>query len=205
MKASPQKFALFLFALATLASSTPTDLSTGDLEVRSESSLLAARGHFNLAARDEFDLETRDYYELETRDDFDLDARGMGGIVDAVEDVVKMVINIVGTIKGEIAADKAARSGFTQDLVGRMYKKNPKFTYFICHTEHTTAFTGKQGVDWGHSHQEFNVHFGKTVGYEIYWAKSGKFTRKGDGGYLNWAYIGNVKSTSDGGKVVTFG
>jgi len=210
MNLSLQNIALLLCALVTLASSTPADLFTGDLEVRSEpDSHLAVREIFDLDARNEFGLETRDVYEFEARDTSELEARGGGGgagsIVEVVEDVVKMIINVVGTIKADIAADKAARSGFTQDAVGRMYKKNPKFTYFICCSKHTTAFTGKQGVDWGHSHEEFKVHFGKTVGYEIYWAKSGKFTRIGDGGYLNWAYIGNVKSRSSDGKVVTFG
>lgn len=151
------------------------------------------------------DVEVRSdlTFELEGRDGFDdiLDSRRMGG----VGDVVEMIINVVGSIKAGIAADKNARSGFTQDLVGKMNAKNPKFNYVICHTKHKTAFDGKQGTDWGHSHQEFDIKVGGTVGYEIYWAKSGKFTREGDGGFLNWAYIGNIKSKSSDGKEIVFG
>lgn len=74
----------------------------------------------------------------------------------------------------------------------------------MCHTKHTTKFDGQKGKDWGHRHEEFKVSFGKTIGYvrvscliripnlivppdsyEIYYFKSGTFTRQGDGGYLN--------------------
>ncbi|KAF8079373.1 hypothetical protein FPV67DRAFT_115230 [Lyophyllum atratum] len=151
------------------------------------------------------DVEVRSDYVVEARNEFGdiVDSRGIGP--GAVLDVAKMIIDVVGSIKAGIAADKNARSGFTQDTVGKMNKQNPKFNYIMCHTKHTTAFDGKQGVDWGHTHQEFDIKIGGTIGYEIYWVKSGKFTRKGDGGYLNWAYIGNVKSKSKDGKEIVFG
>ncbi|RDB14946.1 hypothetical protein Hypma_016156 [Hypsizygus marmoreus] len=141
---------------------------------------------------------------IESRDDLDaveLEPR----FVQAVVQVAKLIFNVVGRIKAGIKEDKNKRSGFTQDLVGQLNAKDPKLNYVICHTKHTTAFDGVSGKDWGHSHQEFDVKIGGTVGYEIYWAKSGKFTRKGDGGFLNWAYIGNIKSKSSDGKVITFG
>lgn len=37
--------------------------------------------------------------------------------------------------------------------------------YVVCHTKHTKAFDGKEGTDWGHSHQEFDVKVGGTIGF----------------------------------------
>ena len=61
----------------------------------------------------------------------------------------------------------------------------PQWNWVMCHTAHLYKFDGERGKDWFHKHEEFPVSFGKTIGYEIYWFKSGQFFRKGDGGYLN--------------------
>ncbi|RDB16398.1 hypothetical protein Hypma_002718 [Hypsizygus marmoreus] len=111
---------------------------------------------------------------------------------------------IIGNI-ATIAADKRRRSQYTQDVVSRLNAQDPKLNYVICHVKHSTAFDGEKGKDWGHSHQEFDIKLGGTIGYEIYWAKSGTFTILGDGGYINWAYFGNVKTKSADGKVIVFG
>ncbi|KAF8639362.1 hypothetical protein AX17_001551 [Amanita inopinata Kibby_2008] len=118
--------------------------------------------------------------------------------------LVKGITGIVNLIQDGIKKDKIARGEFTLHLVKEMQKKNPKFNYVVCHTKHETHFHGRQGKDWGHSHKEFDIKLGGTVGYEIYWARSGTFVLKGDGGYLNWAFIGNVKSRSKDGKTVVF-
>ncbi|RDB14950.1 hypothetical protein Hypma_016151 [Hypsizygus marmoreus] len=168
---------------ATLSLALPMYYAEVDVEVRAPATIES--------------FESRDGLVLA-----DLDDRGRGS---GVGEVVEMIINVVGMIKAGIAEDKNKRSGFTQDLVKQMNSKNSKLNYVVCHTKHKTAFDGTQGTDWGHSHQEFDIKVGGTVGYEIYWAKSGKFTREGDGGYLNWAYIGNVVSKSKDGKEITFG
>jgi len=185
MKFNPPRALFLLFTLATIASAIPAFYSDEDVEVRSD---LA----FEVDARDEFGTAV---------DSRGLPIPGVGEIMD----VGKMIIDVVGSIKAGIAADKKARSTFTQDLVNQMNSKNPKLNYVVCHTKHKAAFDGQQGKDWGHSHQEFDIKVGGTIGYEIYWAKSGKFTRQGDGGYLNWAYQGNVKSKSKDGKELVFG
>jgi hypothetical protein len=45
-----------------------------------------------------------------------------------------------------------------------MKAKNPQFNYVACHTKHKTAFDGVRGKDWGHSHQEFDIKVGGTIG-----------------------------------------
>ncbi|KAG9219668.1 hypothetical protein CCMSSC00406_0006010 [Pleurotus cornucopiae] len=132
-----------------------------------------------------------------------LEARkGRGGAGDIIGEAIT---GIITGIQDGINKDKAARSRFTQDLVGKLHAQHPNFNWIACHTKHDTKFDGKRGVDWDHRHQEFDVKIGGTVGYEIYNAKSGKFFRKGDGGYLNWAYIGKVLKTENKGKDITFG
>ncbi|KAJ2918935.1 hypothetical protein MD484_g1495, partial [Candolleomyces efflorescens] len=140
-------------------------------------------------------------FEMEERD-IDLEPRAVAAIARAA---VQGVIKIVQLIKGKIEKDKSRRGNYTHEFIGKSMAQFPKWNWVICHTKHTKKFDGKQGKDWFHRHEEFKVSFGKTIGYEIYWFKSGTFTRKGDGGYLNWAYGGNIKKKSKDGKVITFG
>ncbi|KAF8219607.1 hypothetical protein L208DRAFT_1373404 [Tricholoma matsutake] len=86
-----------------------------------------------------------------------------------------------------------------------MHAKDPSRNYIVCHTKHSYKFDGIRGRDWDHRHEELPVGiFGKTTGFEIYWFHSGTFRREGDGGYLNWSYMGNVVKKSSDGKELTF-
>ncbi|RDB15075.1 hypothetical protein Hypma_005461 [Hypsizygus marmoreus] len=106
-------------------------------------------------------------------------------------------LSLLKNILEDIERDNQARGRFTQELVSRMNQKDSSFNYVVCHSKHTYSFAGTRGTDWGHSHQEFDIKVGGTRGYEIYWFRSGKFTLQGDGGFLNWAYNGNVISKSE--------
>ncbi|KAF9496840.1 hypothetical protein BDN71DRAFT_690673 [Pleurotus eryngii] len=151
----------------------------------------------------EQELEARTEYINPDNNTQLLEARkGAGGAADLLGDVVTSIIT---GIQDGINADKDARSKFTYDLVGQLHAKQPQFNWILCHTKHDYKWDGQRGVDWDHRHQEFDVKIGGTIGYEIYNAKSGRFFRKGDGGYLNWAYIGNVLKTENDGKDITFG
>ncbi|KJA26499.1 hypothetical protein HYPSUDRAFT_36205 [Hypholoma sublateritium FD-334 SS-4] len=136
-------------------------------------------------------LSEREVEEIEGRKFYDnVGAR----LADGLEKVIDAVQN-------RIAKDKEMRGRYTSGLVARLYNKYRKFNFVVCHTDHKTEFRGRNG----HIHHEVNVGFGKTVGFEIYWFKEGTFHRYGDGGYLNWAYYGNVLRTSNEGKDVVFG
>ncbi|RDB16535.1 hypothetical protein Hypma_002708 [Hypsizygus marmoreus] len=128
-----------------------------------------------------------------------------GAAIDIASQAAGAIGDIVGVIKAGIQADKDKRTHFTQDVIDQLNTKDPTLNYIMCHVKHSTAFDGEKGTDWGHSHQELDIDLGGTIGYEIYWAKSGTFTREGDGGYINWAYVGNVVSKSADGKVLVFG
>ncbi|RXW23738.1 hypothetical protein EST38_g2125 [Candolleomyces aberdarensis] len=169
-----------------------------------------------LAALSGTDLTTRDFlgedelqdlvlrhleYDMEERD-IDLEPRAAAAVARLV---VQGVIEVVKAIKGQIEHDKGRRGAHTSEFIAKSMAKFPQWNWVICHTKHSYKFDGTKGNDWFHRHEEFPVAFGKTIGYEIYWFKSGTFTRSGDGGYLNWAYGGNIKNKSGDGKVVTFG
>jgi hypothetical protein len=165
--------------------------------------------YYELEERDlDYELEERDldYYGLEERDlENGLQERQVQAVIKVAEKVAEGIVKVVDLIKDKIQKDKNARSQWTQDFVNRLHAQNPHFNYIICHTDHTAKWDGVRGKDWSHMHQEFPVSFGKTVGYEIYWGRTGTFIRKGDGGYLNWAFYGNVKSRSGDGKTIVWG
>jgi hypothetical protein len=89
--------------------------------------------------------------------------------------------------------------------------------FVICHTKHTPP------SGWQHAHQEVDIRIGGTIGYEvsfvqvsecpksligvdrqIYAGQGGVFKRQGDGGYINWAWIGRVNSVTENGSRVDF-
>lgn len=49
-------------------------------------------------------------------------------------------------------------------MVAQFRNKYPHYNFVVCHVKHKTNFKGVRGKDWGHSHHELKVSFGKTVG-----------------------------------------
>ena len=45
-----------------------------------------------------------------------------------------------------------------------MYAQYPKVNWVICHTDYAAEFDGVEGTDWGYTHHELGVSFGKTIG-----------------------------------------
>ena len=95
----------------------------------------------------------------------------------------------------------------------KMVSQYPKFNWVICHSPYSVGFDGVDGTDWGHTHHELKISFGRTVGsvlfqtylcflslfflsfpynllnrYDLYWARSGTFYRYEDGGFINVRY-----------------
>jgi hypothetical protein len=212
------KFSLVLLGLFAVATAAPLairraehapagvvggrDIQNGDMVRRSDNpSIHVVRANDNSIKRNLGEiLETRQVEEaievlgeiLKTRQE----TPSAGEILGLVGDFVWGIIDAINH-------DITLRDQFTTKTVTDSGQKWPGFNWVICHTDHTTAFDGTQGTDWGHSHHELGLIFGST-GYELYWFKSGTFTRNGDGGYLNWAYEGVVTGTENGGSVVHF-
>ncbi|KAJ2922102.1 hypothetical protein H1R20_g14983, partial [Candolleomyces eurysporus] len=118
--------------------------------------------------------------------------------------IVEGIVGLVDYVLGKIADDKGAREDYTRDFVENAAQQYPGWNWVICHVEHSFQFDGVEGTDWGRDHADFPVFLG-TIRYDIYWFKSGTFVKTGDGGWINWAYIGNILSrvdTSDSSTVV---
>jgi hypothetical protein len=80
------------------------------------------------------------------------------------------------------------KSEFTTSFVNEAVKKYPGWSVAIVHNSKTkgTAI---------HQHEEVSLRVG-TYGYDIFFVKPGKrfdIWRKGDGGYINWAFRGAWK------------
>lgn len=195
------KFSLIFLGLFAIATAAPLairraehapagvvsgrDIQNGDMVRRSDNSLIQV-----VRAND--DSIKRNLGE-------NLETRQVEEAIEIVEAVVELVTGLIDAIN----EDNTKRGQFTIDTVTKSGEQWPGFNWVICHTDHTTAFDGTQGTDWGHTHHELDVTFG-TIGFELYWFRSGTFTRNGDGGYLNWAYEGVVTGTDNGGSVVHF-
>ncbi|KAJ3505030.1 hypothetical protein NLJ89_g7627 [Agrocybe chaxingu] len=119
--------------------------------------------------------------------------------VNAVE-IRSVIDGILKEIEQKVDFD---RGGFTKSTVSTMRSRYSEFNWIICHTAHSHLWSGNRGVDWEHWHHELDVYGAGTIGYEIYWARSGVFSLNGDGGFENWAYTGNVQKL-DGGRVLYF-
>jgi hypothetical protein len=96
-------------------------------------------------------------------------------------------IEVAKTVNGN---DTQKREAFTKGFVSQASQQYPNYNVVISHNG---------GDVWGagvvHQHVEVPMTAG-TVGYEAYFAPKGqpfKFVRKGDGGYINWAFQGNFQ------------
>ncbi|KAJ3517422.1 hypothetical protein NMY22_g13967 [Coprinellus aureogranulatus] len=116
----------------------------------------------------------------------------------------KILYEIWDELTPSMAEDDAARGRFTQELVAALHDVWPDFNYVIVHTAHTTAFDGAEGKDWGRGHGDFPTFWEGTIGYEVYYCRSGIFVLHGDGGFLNWAWYGSVSSQSNDGRILMF-
>ena len=89
--------------------------------------------------------------------------------------------------------DDERREAFTQNYVAEATKKYPNQNFVISHNG------GDIEGEHVHGHVELDVSMG-TIGYEVFASFKGKpfkFVRKGDGGFINWAYAGEFTREDD--------
>ncbi|KAF5320155.1 hypothetical protein D9611_010358 [Ephemerocybe angulata] len=215
-------FSFVLIGAASLAYAQPIPLSEQELILRNDGDVSVFEGREitleEIGARDAAfaavsgdSLEARDISDEEiyrlamrhllSKRDFsdEIEARG---IVSVAKMVIEGVEKIVKLIKGKIKEDKAHRKKFTIDIIDAAKKAFPKRNWVMCHTKHKTEFEGKENVDWTHTIKKFKDSFGKSLVYHVYSFKRGKFRNKGDGGWLNWAWKGNMKQYKQGKDIV---
>ncbi|KAM6503856.1 hypothetical protein JOM56_000799 [Amanita muscaria] len=89
----------------------------------------------------------------------------------------------------------------TKNLVAGLWNNNKNYNYIMSSPKLVTTLDGVKGVDWA---QQWITGF-DGVDYHLFIIGSGTFTRKGKGGYENWAWKGSVKQGQDlHSNVVTF-
>lgn len=89
--------------------------------------------------------------------------------------------------------DDKMREEFTKQYVAEAVKKYPNQNFVISHNG------GDVEGEHVHDHVELSVNNG-TIGYEVFASPKGKpfkFVRKGDGGFINWAYAGDFTREDD--------
>ncbi|KAJ3517420.1 hypothetical protein NMY22_g13968 [Coprinellus aureogranulatus] len=122
------------------------------------------------------------------------------GYADLLKDILEIVYNVLTGVEH----DDAGRGEFTKAVVSTCRQVYPEYNWICVHTAHTKAFDGKEGEDWGRGHGDFDLYIGGVVGYEIYYCRSGIFALHGDGGFQNWAWLGNTSSQSSDGRILMF-
>jgi hypothetical protein len=85
--------------------------------------------------------------------------------------------------------ETAKREAFTKGFVEQAGQQHPDYNVVIVHPPHTAS------GEYIHQHQELPMDPAgiRTIGYDIYLAKKGRpfsLELHGDGGYINWAYVG---------------
>jgi len=165
---------------------------------------------YGLYDRDLADLDERDSLDdfvtralLDELDRRDFDGEGIEKRqAQLIAKAGEMIWKLVSSIRGQLDKEKEARGKYTSTLAGKLCAAKPQYNWMIIHNG-DVHFDGVRGKDWGHMHKEFPLSFlHRTMGYEVFYGKSGKVVRKGDGGWLNWGFCGHFTRTND--RYVTF-
>jgi hypothetical protein len=110
--------------------------------------------------------------------------------------IAALAVGIVGLATGvsnlvlKVAGDEnAKREAFTKGFVEQAAQQYPGYNVVLVHTAHATS------GEYVHQHHELPMDPAgvRTIGYEIYFAKKGRpfsLELRGDGGFINWAYLG---------------
>ena len=104
--------------------------------------------------------------------------------------VVGALVAIGATVAGVVLAikdDNNKREAYTKQFVAQTSNHFPDCNIVICHPQHRVA-----GPHVVHQHHELPMTVG-TCGYDSYASPKGQpflFENQGDGGYINWAFVG---------------
>lgn len=103
------------------------------------------------------------------------------------DDIIGLAAKAIAEITSNVVKDdKNARDVFAQTTVSELRDQFPDYSVIAVAVEHSI-----EGPNI-HQHAELEYKLGTSQGYEVYFVKEGDeatFTREGDGGYINWAYI----------------
>lgn len=104
--------------------------------------------------------------------------------------IAGLALGVTSFVKTLQASDNDKRAAFTQRMVAELSQKYPSYNFVITHHRSSKA----EGPGVVHDHVELPMAVG-SCGYEIFASPKGqsfKFVLNGDGGYINWAFGGDL-------------
>ncbi|KAM6493549.1 hypothetical protein JOM56_011683 [Amanita muscaria] len=122
----------------------------------------------------------------------------------ALKDIMNNLQGIANVYYKKYGDDYAS---FTKAYVDRLGWEQI-YNYVVCYVDHDIKFDGQQGQDWDHkyvSKPQKDAGRQPAILIDVVVGGSGTFTRKGKGGYENWAWKGWVAANQDmHSKVINF-
>jgi hypothetical protein len=99
---------------------------------------------------------------------------------------ITLAINIMTIDDNQHTIEEA----YTQALVAELISENPGRNVLMYHNKDSQFNSGNIVY---RDYVECDIHFHMTQGYEVYVFDTGTFNLAGDGGYINWAFMGNFE------------
>ncbi|KZL82340.1 hypothetical protein CI238_12173, partial [Colletotrichum incanum] len=133
--------------------------------------------------------------EIVARQELAPRAGNSGELASAILTIVSQVNNL---IPGLIQGDLANRRVFTQRVAAAVSQQNPGLSVVVCNVGYSVTGNPAQSV----TSVSYNAKVGSNVSFDVVvFRKGSTFTRRGDGGFENWAYI--VPGCQANGAVLT--
>ncbi|KAJ2924319.1 hypothetical protein H1R20_g12776, partial [Candolleomyces eurysporus] len=136
--------------------------------------------------------------DLEGRDLEDIHSRWVAELAGGVAELGMAAYK---AIKGSIEKDKKLRGEYTQKVAQEARKQFGKGMNVIVTKADKNG--GKIKGDHKHKVVTYKPALGAPVKYNVYACKNCQYTKKGDGGRLNWSYLGTGGQRK--GNTITFG
>ncbi|KAL5330755.1 hypothetical protein ACEPPN_000276 [Leptodophora sp. 'Broadleaf-Isolate-01'] len=105
---------------------------------------------------------------------------GFGAVIGGVRDLI-IALN-AEDIEASFRVEKRER--LTQETVARLVTEFPDDNIVVCNV----GFDFSDGTILEQGTISFNAKIGANVSFEVLRFRTGKFVRRGDGGFANWAY-----------------
>ncbi|XP_014558636.1 hypothetical protein COCVIDRAFT_24839 [Bipolaris victoriae FI3] len=115
-------------------------------------------------------------------------------IAPVVIDIATRVVKMIDSIRDDIER----RKQFTQRVVADVHARYPGFNVVVCNVGYKLEGSGYQNV----VSTKYHAAVGTDVTFDVVLFSSPKtFTRQGDGGFQNWAYLVGKQCHTDGGFI----
>ncbi|KAJ6201660.1 hypothetical protein J3E72DRAFT_370626 [Bipolaris maydis] len=118
----------------------------------------------------------------------------VAAIAPVIIDIATRVVEMIDNIRDDVER----RKQFTQRVVSDVHARYPGFNVVVCNVGYKLEGPGYQNV----VSTKYRAAVGADVTYDVVLFSSPKtFTRQGDGGFQNWAYLVGKQCRTNGGFI----